>query len=265
LGFLVWRFAVARTTGSKAGQPAKGGQAAKNGQAAKTAKTAKTDKRLSAKERVAAARAADRRRRRREIAAWSAGGVVAVGVAATVVALGISGSGGNGGSGRAGTSATAQPPWAAPSDTVTRAENVGLSVAPMEGAVVHFHTHLDVLVNGKPVDVASQIGIAPNQSNLAEMHTHDTTGILHIESPSKDKKYTLGQLFTEWNVRLDATELGGLKAGGGNTLTAYVDGKPQPGNPADIQLTPHREIALVYGPANAHPKVPSSYKFAPGL
>ena len=79
------------------------------------------------------------------------------------------------------------------------------------------------------------------------------------------KHYTLGQLFTEWNLRLDATDLGNLKTGEGRTLNAYVDGRRQGGDPAAIELTRHREIALVYGPANTRPEVPSSYAFPEGL
>jgi hypothetical protein len=135
----------------------------------------------------------------------------------------------------------------------------------MEGTALHFHTHLDILVDGKQVAVPAGLGIADSGQEMAELHTHDTTGIVHIEAPTTSKRYTLGQLFTEWNLRLDATDLGDLKAGGDRTLTAYVDGRRQGGDPAAIELTRHREIALVYGPANARPKVPSSYAFPAGL
>jgi hypothetical protein len=59
---------------------------------------------------------------------------------------------------------------------------------------------------------------------VAELHAHDTTGMRHIEAPTTSKRYVLGQLFTEWNVRLDATNVGGLKTDGTRTLTAYVPG-----------------------------------------
>jgi hypothetical protein len=100
---------------------------------------------------------------------------------------------------------------------------------------------------------------------MSELHTHDTTGVLHIEAPTTGKRYALGQLFAEWNLRLDATDLGGLKTGGGRTLTAYVDGRRQDGDPARIELAPHREIALVFGPAGARPRVPASYAFPAGM
>jgi hypothetical protein len=157
------------------------------------------------------------------------------------------------------------PSWPAPADTADRARRIGLAVAPMEGTARHFHTHLDVIVDGRPVVVPAGLGIAPSGNAMSELHTHDTSGVLHIEAPSIGRRYVLGQLFTEWNVRLDAADLGELRTGGGRTLRAYVDGRSFSGDPAGIELTPHREIALVYGPASARPPVPASYRFAPGL
>ncbi|GAA4626373.1 hypothetical protein GCM10023196_034360 [Actinoallomurus vinaceus] len=230
--------------------------------------------RRSARERLAAERAAaERGRRRRRVLTWTASGVVA----AALVAGGVWAATSDGGSSKAKTTAsgatgardaaaaaTGLPPWQRPDDTADRARAEGLAVAPMEGTARHFHTHLDILVDGKAVTVPANLGIAASGDAMSELHTHDTTGVLHIEAPTTDKHYTLGQLFTEWNVRLSATGLGGLKADGSRTLTAYVDGKKQTGDPAAVELTAHREIALVYGPANAGVQVPSRYAFPDG-
>jgi hypothetical protein len=216
-----------------------------------------TGKRTSARERVVAAREAERRRRSRRIIIMAVCGAVVIAGGVLVGIAGYSGSGHR-------TVAAARPPWPRPDDTADRARAIGLSVAPMEGTARHFHTHLDILVDGRPVDVPAGLGIATSGDAMSELHTHDTTGVLHIEAPTTGKRYVLGQLFAEWNLRLDATDLGGLKAGGGRALTAYVDGQRQGGDPAKIELTPHREIALVFGPADARPKVPASYSFPAG-
>lgn len=73
-----------------------------------------------------------------------------------------------------------------------------------------------------------------------------------------------GQLFDEWQVKPSATGVGGLKNDAKNTLTAYADGEKQAGGPAFIELTAHREIALVYGPTGATVNVPKSSTFQPG-
>ncbi|HYY90118.1 MAG TPA: hypothetical protein VFA49_15070, partial [Chloroflexota bacterium] len=158
-----------------------------------------------------------------------------------------------------------KPPWPLPADPIAGAKAAGLNIAPMEGSALHIHSHLDVLVNGQKVTVPGNLGIDRSGAQLAELHTHDDTGIIHIESPSKNKQFTLGEVFSEWNVRLTATQIGGLTTDATHTLTAYVDGKPQTGDPASIQLTAHREIALVYGTKGAKVNVPSSFKFENGL
>lgn len=159
---------------------------------------------------------------------------------------------------------TTQPPWPLPADPVAGAQRAGLRVEPMEGDAKHFHSHLDILVNGEPVPVPANIGIHPSGNAMAELHTHDQRGVLHIEAPTDDKRYVLGQLFATWDVRLDENGIGGLETDGTNTLRAYVDGELYQGNPAGIELTSHRQIALVYGPEDAEVDVPASFEFAPG-
>lgn len=159
---------------------------------------------------------------------------------------------------------TGMPPWAAPADPAPGIRAAGVASAPMTGGGAHFHSHIDIRVNGRSVPVAANIGIDPKTGAMSELHTHDTSGLVHVESGAKDDRYVLGQLFTEWGVRLDATHLGGLTAGGGRTLVAYVDGKRYRGDPARIELLGRRDIALLYGTAARQQNPPASYKFGPG-
>lgn len=156
---------------------------------------------------------------------------------------------------------TSAPPWDLPANPAAAAEAAGLRVQPMEGTAKHFHAHLDIIVDGKPVEVPANLGIHPTRNAMSELHTHDPKGILHVEAPTADKRYTLGQVFAEWDVRLDSQGIGGLEVTGDKTLRAYVDGKLVKGNPADIELLEHRQIALVYGDKNAKVDVPATYDF----
>nr|WP_237694834.1 hypothetical protein [Streptomyces sp. SID5468] len=159
---------------------------------------------------------------------------------------------------------TTPPPWAAPTDATARVRAAGLPMLGAEGQVMHIHTHLDVLADGKPVTVPAFIGIDEQEQRISPLHTHDTSGVIHIESPVKST-FTLGQFMTEWDVALSADHIGGLKAGGGKELRAYVNGKQVKGDPAAIVLNAHDEIALVYGPGGATMKVPNDYKWPAGL
>jgi hypothetical protein len=153
------------------------------------------------------------------------------------------------------------PPWPAPTDAVGRAEAAGLSIGPM-GMADHYHAHLDVIVNGSPVEVPASIGIDAASGAMSGLHTHAADGVLHVEADRVGQPFTLGQLFTEWDVRLTPQQIGGLKTEDGKVLRVYVDGEPTSGNPALIPLEGEQQIAIVFGPADQKVEVPESYDFS---
>lgn len=159
------------------------------------------------------------------------------------------------------------PPWSLPADAKPYIKAAGLSVLDAEQLAVHYHVHLDVIDDGQKVTVPAGIGFVVEQrkvEGLTVLHTHDTSGILHVES-AKPKPYTLGQAFTEWGVALSATQVGGRHADATHEVQAYVNGKRFTGDPATIRLKRHLEIALWYGPTGQTPTVPKSYRFPAGL
>jgi hypothetical protein len=96
------------------------------------------------------------------------------------------------------------------------------------------------------------------------MHTHDPTGIIHIESPS-NATFTLGQFFTEWQVPLTGTCVKNLCATSDKTWHFYINGVPYTGDPTTIVLKAHQEIAAVYGNLPAGTQPPDHYNFPAGL
>jgi len=158
---------------------------------------------------------------------------------------------------------TSNPPWTAPADVAGRVQAAGLPMLGEEGTVEHIHAHLDILADGQRVAVPENIGADEANQKISPLHTHDTTGVIHIESPVR-ASFSLGQVFTEWQVSLATDHLGGLRVGDGNLLRAYVNGTPYPGNPAAIILGAHDEIALVYGTAAQQANPPSTYPFPQG-
>jgi hypothetical protein len=164
-------------------------------------------------------------------------------------------------------SPSANAPWGANRTYLReRLRALGLPVLPVEGKALHTHEHLDLYLNGTHVAVPAGIGIGidPSRRFFSPLHTHDRTGILHVESPTRTA-YTLGQFFAVWGVRLSARCIGSYCAGGGRTLQAFVDGKRLAGNPAQIPLRRHEEIVLAFGTRTKRPKrIPSSYSFPAG-
>lgn len=163
-----------------------------------------------------------------------------------------------------GKPAAAPVNWPAPADASAQAKAAGLPMLGAEGQVLHIHSHLDVFVDGTKVTVPAEIGIDVPKQQISPLHTHDTTGVVHIESPVK-ADFTLGQFMTEWNVPISKDAVGTFKVGGGKELHVYVNGKERTGDPASIKLAAHDEIAVVYGAPADKVQVPSSYQWPEGL
>jgi hypothetical protein len=158
------------------------------------------------------------------------------------------------------------PPWSANQGKLQlRLRAIGLDPLTAEGQVVHIHQHLDIFVDGDAVEVPANLGIDAQGAFIAALHTHDTTGIMHVESPTAST-FSLGQFFAVWGVRLSKSCIGGECAGSGKQLRAWVNGEPIDADPTRIVLAEKQEIVLAYGTAAQVPKtIPSSYDFPAGL
>jgi hypothetical protein len=201
--------------------------------------------------------------RRRRL--WQLGVAGAIGVGALVViTLLVVNPGSSSDSSNASSSLpgiqTGPPPWPPElADLRQRLQVLGLPASPSMSANLHNHDLLQMFMHGKPVTVPASIGINQTAGFLTSLHTHDDSGIIHVESPTVED-FTLGQFFDVWGVRLSPTCFGGLCNSGDNQLRGYVDGKPWTGNPRDIQLKQHEDIVLTYGTPQEEPNpIPSNY------
>ena len=186
--------------------------------------------------------------------------VVAVGLVGGFVLLSNSGNGGLPGE------LTGEAPWPANQEQLAaRLDEAGLpALTAMEQLDFHIHQHLDLFVNGERVTVPANIGIAPGVG-IAILHTHDSSGVIHVESPER-RDFTLGDFFDVWGVRLSDTCLGGYCDDGSDSLRAFVNGRAFDGDPSQTLLREHEEIVLAYGTPDQLPDpVPSSYEFPAGL
>ncbi len=111
----------------------------------------------------------------------------------------------------------------------------------VEGNVVHVHPWLRIYVNtgtsNVSVSVPQYVGFV-SQTCLEPMHTHDASGIIHIEATSLSNQYTLGAFFTIWRLTFpngasvngvdrpiifNSTDILGFKIGQGHTLSLLID------------------------------------------
>ncbi len=209
-----------------------------------------------------------RRERKRKIYFGIGAGVLVLALVAGLVALALSKK--NNSTPAAATNTTPNA-LAQAWDGLTGQTVDGVSAQTQEQVAYHIHAHLAIYVNGVQKAVPAGIGIVKpwTTENLSDgsqfvdggkqiyyLHTHDSTGVLHVESPTT-KTYTLGQIFAEWNQPLSTSQVGPAS---GNVIV-YVNGQKYTGDPSNIQLTPHEVIQLDVGKDVAF--VP--YTFASGL
>ncbi|HEV2225645.1 MAG TPA: hypothetical protein VGR56_02430 [Nitrososphaerales archaeon] len=102
---------------------------------------------------------------------------VAIGVAAAAVVIGL------------GLYLVVAPSFSSPPFPCTAA-----------GEYIHIHPYLQIWVDGKNVTLPTDIGITQSGSCLEPIHTHDASGILHLElsQAEANKTWTLGDFFTIW-------------------------------------------------------------------
>lgn len=58
----------------------------------------------------------------------------------------------------------------------------------------HFHPHLSVVVDGLDEGIPASVGVVSNC--MAEIHTHDAAGTIHVETIDADKVVYLRDFFT---------------------------------------------------------------------
>jgi hypothetical protein len=161
---------------------------------------------------------------------------------------------------------TGRAPWPANiGHLAARLSAIHLPALLQEGTALHIHQHLDIYVDGRHVTVPAGIGIDAASGFISPLHTHDTTGVMHVESPDV-RTFTLGQFFAVWGVRLTGRCLGGYCASGASQVRVFVDGRRVTGDPRQLALAEHQEIVVTYGtPAQLPRPLPLTYDFPAGL
>jgi hypothetical protein len=124
----------------------------------------------------------------------------------------------------------------------------GISCDFAEASTYHVHAHLAILVDGKTVPgPPANTGIQFEHLCLYWLHTHDATGIIHIEAPHRISP-TLGNFFDIWGQLLGRQRVADHAVGAGQTLRVYVGPTLYSGNPRAIPLYEHTKVTLEIGP-----------------
>lgn len=98
----------------------------------------------------------------------------------------------------------------------------------------HIHPTLRIAADGVDEQLPGEIGSV--RTCMAEIHTHEAGGVIHVETVDAFKKMTLGQFFVVWDKEL---------ARPGYKLKATAGGR-EVADPAALTLEDKQTIVLEY-------------------
>ncbi len=127
---------------------------------------------------------------------------------------------------------------------------IGVSVAAASyDRGVHWHPNLSVTLNGSPYTVPANIGIESSLwkdhsldqygIGMSPLHTHDTSGTIHVEVNTSHRDFTLHEFLAIWGQPSDGSAIGGHPVA---SLT--VDGVQQASPRGDVVLKDGQKIAI---------------------
>ena len=131
---------------------------------------------------------------------------------------------------------------------------IGVSFAAAEFASynilkMHWHPILTITMNGSPVTIPGQIGIDPSLwkdhsldqygvGGLAPLHTHDTSGKIHVESNTV-RDFTLHEFLAIWGQPSDGSSINAHPVS-----SISVDGQTLPSATQDVVLKDNQKIVM---------------------
>lgn len=105
----------------------------------------------------------------------------------------------------------------------------------------HTHAMLTITQDGRNIKVPANLGIT--SSCMHPLHTHDDTGLIHMEYP-RSIKYTLGDFFDLMGVVFDNGQIGSLKVQDGYVISVEKNSKQIKSSYRGILLKDHDKIVV---------------------
>lgn len=138
-----------------------------------------------------------------------------------------------------------------------RVRDLALSCTTDTATTFHIHAHLSISINGADRAVPTDVGISA--ACMHPLHTHDGTGIIHIESPRKED-FTLGDFMAVWQEDFTSAKVLDTTIDGQHQLTLFVNGKVVTTAGATV-LHDHDSVAMYVAAPDTSIAPPDNYTF----
>jgi hypothetical protein len=154
------------------------------------------------------------------------------------------------------------PPWSNNTDQLpARLAALDLPQLSDTAGALHHHVQMYIFVDGNPVVVPANIGLSSQAAS--PLHTHDATGLVHVESADPNFQPVLGQFMDVWGPYFTSTCLGDRCNQGNQQLRVYENGQQYVGDPSLMPLTDLTAVVITFGTEAQLPNpMPSSFPTA---
>jgi hypothetical protein len=153
------------------------------------------------------------------------------------------------------------PPW---DNNLAQANErlADLGLPELSETILHHHVHLWIYVDGQPVVVPPEVGFSQALHVFSPLHTHDATGLVHVESADPNFQPVLAQFMDVWGVYFTQTCLGDACNDGDRQLRVFLDGQEYTGDPTLLPLTDQSAVVITMGTPDQLPDpMPDSFTF----
>lgn len=91
-------------------------------------------------------------------------------------------------------------------------------------AALHIHPVIKIFIDGEPVPIPADVGI--EEGCMREVHTHDDTGTIHVESADVKKEFPLAAFFFVWGKPFNRNQILDKIIDQNRIILMTVNGKP---------------------------------------
>jgi hypothetical protein len=97
-----------------------------------------------------------------------------------------------------------------------------MNIGGHQNLAMHIHPELTIIIDGVPQPIPANTGIGPGF--MRPIHTHDSTGVLHVEAQCV-RTFYLGEFFDTWGMPFSENQIFDKTTNEG-TITVTVNGQP---------------------------------------
>ena len=108
--------------------------------------------------------------------------------------------------------------------------------------IMHIHPEVGITIDGQKQELPENIGVTA--ACMRPIHTHDATGVIHIESPVV-RDLTLGEFFRVWDRPFDHEHLLDKTVDANHRIVMKIDGEVSE-EYERLVLKDHQRVSLSY-------------------